>query len=224
MDMHFITQWWPQLASQLQLDYWQQLESFIEQEEQAGKQVYPSAVNRFAAFTSTPLQQVKVVVLGQDPYHGPNQAHGLSFSVPEYEKIPPSLINIFKEIERDYGYQFPMHGCLTQWAQQGVLLLNTVLTVERGKAGSHQGKGWEQFTDAAISAVNEHRENVVFMLWGKHAQAKADLIDDTRHLVLTAPHPSPLSAHRGFIGCGHFRGANEYLAAHQQVEINWHVD
>jgi uracil-DNA glycosylase len=162
-----------------------------------------------------------VVILGQDPYHGPGQAHGLCFSVRPGVPPPPSLNNIFAEIERDLGIARPRHGCLSHWARQGVLLLNAVLTVERGRAGAHQGKGWEVFTDAIIDQLNREREGLVFMLWGSHAQAKGRLLDGRRHLVLKAPHPSPLSAHRGFIGCGHFSRANAWLAERGQAPIDW---
>ena len=162
--------------------------------------------------------------MGQDPYHGPNQAHGLSFSVPENEKIPPSLINIYKELNADLGVPFAQHGNLTNWAEQGVLLLNSVLTVEHKMAASHQNQGWEQFTDAVIKQLNEQREHIVFMLWGAYAQKKGHCINQNKHLVLKAPHPSPLSAHRGFLGCRHFSQANDYLETMQQQPIQWQLD
>jgi uracil-DNA glycosylase len=213
---------WPVLAEEFDKPYMQELAAFIDGRESDGVLVFPLADDRFNAFTSTPIDKVKVVILGQDPYHGARQAHGLSFSVQPYEKIPPSLVNIYKEIEAELGLQIPMHGCLSGWAKQGVLLLNTVLTVEESNAGSHQGKGWEQFTDVAIDAVNQQSDKVVFMLWGAHARKKAALIAD-KHLVLQAPHPSPLSSYRGFFGCGHFKQANEYLSANNKKPIDWSV-
>jgi uracil-DNA glycosylase len=198
------------------------LSEFLRAEKQKGKTIYPAGPQIFAALNATPFDAAKVVILGQDPYHGPNQAHGLCFSVPPGVRPPPSLENIFKEIERDLGIPRPDHGCLTPWAHQGVLLLNAVLTVERGLAGSHQGKGWEGFTDACIDALNREREHLVFMLWGNYAQAKGKLIDRERHLVLKAPHPSPL-ARGGFDGSAHFSKANEYLKAHGETPIDWHL-
>ena len=199
------------------------LADFLRAEKRAGKVIYPPGPQIFAALDSTPFDAAKVVILGQDPYHGPGQAHGLCFSVRPGVPTPPSLDNIFKEIQRDLGIARPDHGCLLPWAQQGVLLLNSVLTVERGLAGSHAGKGWEGFTDACVDALNRERENLVFLLWGSYAQAKGKLIDRQRHLVLKAPHPSPLSAHRGFIGCGHFSRANEYLHDRGHRPIDWHL-
>ena len=198
------------------------LSEFLRAEKQQGKVIFPPGAEIFAALNATPFDEVEVVILGQDPYHGPNQAHGLCFSVQPGVRPPPSLENIFKEIERDLGIARPDHGCLTPWAHQGVLLLNAVLTVERGIAGSHQGKGWEGFTDACIDALNREREHLVFMLWGNYAQAKGKLIDRQRHLVLKAPHPSPL-ARGGFDGCGHFSKANEYLKAHGRTPIDWRL-
>ena len=197
------------------------LSAFLRAELRAGKAIYPPPKRIFAALDTTPFEAVKVVILGQDPYHGPNQAHGLCFSVLPGVPAPPSLENIFKEIERDLGIPRPDHGCLIPWARQGVLLLNAVLTVQRGMAGSHQGKGWEGFTDAVVDHLNRERENLVFLLWGSYAQAKGKLIDTRRHLVLKAPHPSPLSAHRGFIGCGHFSATNDYLARRGGQPIDW---
>ncbi|HST28013.1 MAG TPA: uracil-DNA glycosylase [Rudaea sp.] len=199
------------------------LSEFLRTELRAGKSIYPPPKNIFAALDTTPFEAVKVVILGQDPYHGPNQAHGLCFSVLPGVPAPPSLENIFKEIERDLRIPRPHHGCLIPWARQGVLLLNAVLTVERGLAGSHQGKGWEGFTDAVVDHLNRERENLVFLLWGSYAQAKGKLIDTRRHLVLKAPHPSPLSAHRGFIGCGHFSLTNAWLREHGLAEIDWRL-
>lgn len=197
------------------------LSAFLRDEKAAGKVIYPPGPDIFNAFDHTPFDKVRVVILGQDPYHGPGQAHGLSFSVQPGVRVPPSLQNIFKEIEGSLGIPRPAHGCLTSWADQGVLLLNAVLTVEAGQAGSHQKKGWEGFTDAAIDALNRERDGLVFMLWGSHAQKKGQLIDASRHLVLRSVHPSPLSAHRGFLGCGHFAEANAYLEAKGQAPINW---
>jgi uracil-DNA glycosylase len=199
------------------------LSEFLRAELRAGKAIYPPPKRIFAALDATPFEAVKVVVLGQDPYHGPGQAHGLCFSVLPGVPVPPSLENIFKEIERDLRIPRPDHGCLISWARQGVLLLNAVLTVERGMAGSHQGKGWEGFTDAVVDHLNRERENLVFLLWGSYAQAKGKLIDTRRHLVLKAPHPSPLSAHRGFIGCGHFSRTNAWLREHGLPEIDWRL-
>ncbi|HET7359987.1 MAG TPA: uracil-DNA glycosylase [Rhodanobacteraceae bacterium] len=207
-------------------DYFQRpemlaLADFLRAEKQAGKAIYPPGPRIFSAFEHTPFDAVKVVILGQDPYHGPGQAHGLCFSVQPGVAVPPSLDNIFKEAVRDTGMARPGHGCLTAWADRGVLLLNSVLTVERGRAGAHQGKGWEGLADAAVDALNREREGLVFMLWGSYAQAKGKLIDTRRHCVLAAPHPSPLSAHRGFLGCGHFSAANRYLQAHGRDPIDW---
>jgi uracil-DNA glycosylase len=213
--------WKNALRAEFDQPYMHQLREFLRQEYAAGKEIYPPGPMIFNALNSTPLEQVKVVILGQDPYHGPGQAQGLCFSVPDGVPPPPSLVNIFAELERDLGLPRPRHGCLTSWADQGVLLLNAVLTVEHGLAGSHQGKGWEAFTDAVIERLNREREGLVFMLWGAYAQAKGKLVDARRHLVLKAPHPSPLSAHRGFIGCGHFSAANRYLEARGARPIDW---
>lgn len=197
------------------------LREFLLERKHAGARVYPPGPRIFAALDTTPFDQVKVVILGQDPYHGPGQAHGLCFSVPPGVPVPPSLFNIFSEIERDLSIPRPDHGCLIPWAQRGVLLLNAVLTVEAGRPASHQGKGWEGFTDRVIDELNRGREGLVFLLWGSYAQAKGRLIDRNRHLVLQAPHPSPLSAHRGFLGCGHFSAANRYLEGQGQAPIDW---
>ncbi len=199
------------------------LSEFLRTELRAGKAIYPPAKRIFAALDTTPFEQVKVVILGQDPYHGPGQAHGLCFSVLPGVQPPPSLVNIFVEIERDLGVARPDHGCLLPWARQGVLLLNSTLTVERGRAGSHQGKGWEGFTDSVVDHLNREREGLVFLLWGSYAQAKGKLVDRQRHLVMKAPHPSPLSAHRGFIGCGHFGETNRYLRENGQQPIDWQL-
>ncbi len=199
----------------------QGLKKFLTAEKAAGKIIYPRGSLIFNAMNSTPFDQVKVVILGQDPYHGPGQAHGLSFSVPEGVAPPPSLRNIFKEIEQDLGIKLANHGCLQSWADQGVLLLNSVLTVEQHKAASHRGQGWEQFTDTIISRLNEQRKNLVFLLWGSYAQQKGKFIDRERHFVLKSPHPSPLSAHRGFFGNQHFSKANAYLQEHGIEPISW---
>ncbi|MBN8740978.1 MAG: uracil-DNA glycosylase [Lysobacterales bacterium 69-70] len=199
----------------------QALSTFLRNELRSGKVIFPPPKQIFAALDATPFDRVKVVILGQDPYHGPGQAHGLCFSVQPGVPVPPSLRNMYAELQRDLGFVPPRHGCLTHWAEQGVLLLNAVLTVEQSLAGSHQGKGWEGFTDAVIDALNRERDHLVFLLWGSYAQAKGRLIDRNRHLVLKAPHPSPLSAHRGFIGCGHFSAANDYLVKHGMTPVDW---
>lgn len=205
--------------------YFQHILQQVQQARAAGRVVYPPQAEVFNAFKLTEFEQVKVVILGQDPYHGPNQAHGLAFSVKPGVAPPPSLVNMYKELASDIsGFRIPNHGYLVRWAEQGVLLLNTVLTVEQGQAHSHANFGWETFTDRVIAALNEQRENVVFLLWGSHAQKKGQFIDRKKHCVLTAPHPSPLSAHRGFLGCRHFSKANQYLQAHNIVQINWQLD
>lgn len=201
--------------------YMQKLKKFLAQEKDAGKVIYPKGTLIFNALNTTPFDNVKVVIIGQDPYHGEGQAHGLSFSVPRGIAIPPSLLNIYKELEGSLGIKRATHGDLGAWAQQGVLLLNATLTVEHATAGSHQRQGWEEFTDAVIRAVNDRHEHVVFMLWGAYAQKKGAFIDREKHLVLESPHPSPLSAHRGFLGCGHFKKANDYLTAHNRTAIEW---
>jgi len=213
--------WKARIGDYLQRPEMQALSTFLRAEKHAGKRIYPPGPEIFAAFEHTPFDAVRVAILGQDPYHGPGQAHGLCFSVRPGVRVPPSLENIFKEIQRDLGIARPDHGCLTPWADRGVLLLNSVLTVEDGRAGSHQGKGWEGFTDAAIDALNREREGLVFLLWGSYAQRKGQLIDTSRHCVLNSVHPSPLSAHRGFIGCGHFSAANRYLEARGQMPVDW---
>jgi len=204
-----------------------ELSAFLRQRKAAGVRVFPPGPQIFAAFDATPFDQVKVVVLGQDPYHGFGQAHGLCFSVMPGVPVPPSLLNIYKELEDDGNvvppFRRPDHGCLLPWARRGVLLLNAVLTVEEGRAGAHQGKGWEGFTDHVVDVLNREREGLVFLLWGSYAQAKGKVIDTRRHRVLKAPHPSPLSAHRGFLGCRHFSQANDYLARHGQTPIDWRL-
>lgn len=212
--------WYEVLAEQFGAPYFQQLKQFLETE-RSTQQVFPKGREIFQAFKLTPFQQVRIVLLGQDPYHGPGQAHGLCFSVPQGVPAPPSLQNMFKELERDLGLPRPVHGELSHWARQGVLMLNATLTVRAHEAGSHQGQGWERFTDAAIQQLSEHRTGVIFLLWGRFAQQKADLIDQRKHYVLTAPHPSPLSAHKGFIGCGHFSAVNELLLAQGNTPIDW---
>lgn len=211
------------LADEFRKPYMRQLAEFLAAEEQAGKVLYPESRHCFNALNSTPLDQVAVVVLGQDPYHGPGQAHGLCFSVRPGVATPPSLVNIFKEIEDDLGLARPDHGCLQPWAERGVLLLNAVLTVEQGNAGAHQGKGWEGFTDKVIETINRHREGVVFLLWGSYARNKGRIIDRNRHLVLEGPHPSPLSAYRGFFGCRHFSKANQWLQQKGLEPVNWEL-
>ncbi|MEP4146349.1 MAG: uracil-DNA glycosylase [Halioglobus sp.] len=213
--------WLAELAPEFEQTYMRRLGEFLRSEKKLGKQIFPSGNEIFNAFSHTPLDNVKVVILGQDPYHGEGQAHGLCFSVKPGVRIPPSLKNIYKEIHAEMGLVMPDHGHLTSWADQGVLLLNSVLSVECGQAASHQGKGWETFTDRVIDVINSQREGVVFMLWGSYAQRKGAIIDTDRHLVLEAPHPSPLSAHRGFFGCDHFNAANAYLEKRGVSSIDW---
>ncbi|MFN5244645.1 MAG: uracil-DNA glycosylase [Novosphingobium sp.] len=201
-----------------------QLGGFLTAEETAGKAIYPPRGTRLAALELTPLEAVKVVILGQDPYHGPGQAHGLSFSVQDGVKVPPSLVNIYKELASDLGLSVPRHGNLTNWARQGVLLLNAALTVEAGQPASHQGRGWEEITDAVVAAVAAKTDPCVFLLWGSHAQRKAQSVPGlmtSHHQVLTAPHPSPLSAHRGFLGCRHFSQANAFLETKGRGAVDW---
>jgi len=213
--------WKSRLSDEFELEYMRDLRAFLQTRKQAGAVIYPPGPLIFNALDSTPFEQVRVVILGQDPYHGPGQAHGLCFSVREGVETPPSLVNIYKEIEQDLGLTKPASGNLEHWAKQGVLLLNAVLTVERGQAGSHQGKGWERFTDKVVNLLSAERDGLVFMLWGSYAIKKGAGIDRKRHLVLTAPHPSPLSAYRGFFGCKHFSKANCYLQEHGQPAIEW---
>jgi uracil-DNA glycosylase len=217
-------EWLQVLGREFEQPYMAQLRAFLLERKRAGVEIYPPGEEMFSAFNSTPLSQVKVVILGQDPYHGPGQAHGLCFSVRKGVRTPPSLVNVFKEIESDLGLSPPAHGCLQPWAAQGVLLLNAVLSVERGQAGAHQGRGWEQFTDQAVAAVNQHCPHVVFLLWGSQAKKKGRSIDLDRHQVLTAPHPSPLSAHRGFFGCRHFSKANQWLRSKGLAPVDWSLD
>ena len=213
--------WLRQLESEFEQPYMHKLRDFLVERKKHRAVIYPPGNQIFNALNSTPFEQVRVVILGQDPYHGPGQAHGLCFSVLPGVKTPPSLANIYREVYSDLGITEPGHGSLQSWADQGVLLLNAVLTVERGQAGSHQGKGWETFTDAVVQKLNDKREGLVFMLWGAYAQKKGAFIDRRKHLVLKAPHPSPLSAHRGFLGCRHFSRANDYLGRHGQPPIDW---
>jgi len=215
--------WDEWLADEFRQPYMRQLAEFLAAEEQAGKVLFPPRHLCFNALNSTPLDKVSVVILGQDPYHGPGQAHGLCFSVRPDVPPPPSLVNIFKEIEADLGHPRPDHGCLQTWAEQGVLLLNAVLTVEQGNAGAHQGKGWETFTDKVIETINRERDDVVFLLWGSYARKKGRHIDRNRHLVLEGPHPSPLSAYRGFFGCSHFSRANDWLLSRNRPAIDWNL-
>ena len=215
-------QWKEQLIGEFQLPYMQYLKAFLQDQIQLKKPIYPPLKECFSAFFATPFEKVKVIILGQDPYHGFGQAHGLCFSVRPSVRIPPSLENIFKEIKRDLGIATPSHGCLNDWAAQGVLLLNATLTVEAGKAGSHQNKGWETFTDRVIHVLNEKRKHLVFMLWGRYAQNKGRFIDQTKHLVLKAAHPSPFSA-SGFFGCSHFSKANAYLEKQGYSPIDWRI-
>jgi uracil-DNA glycosylase len=214
--------WKAVLSDQFEASYFAELKSFLVSEKQVF-QVYPPGNLIFNAFDKTPFEEVKVVILGQDPYHGQGQAHGLCFSVPYGIKPPPSLVNIFKEINADLGIPVPAHGNLENWAKQGVMLLNATLTVRANIAGSHQGKGWETFTDAVIKAISDKKEGVVFLLWGKYAQAKAILIDSHKHQVLTSAHPSPFSAYSGFMGCKHFSKTNSYLKSLGKKEIDWEI-
>ncbi len=213
--------WLNKLQPEFEKDYMKSLRKFLHAQANAQKIIYPEGDNYFAALNLTPLSKVKVVIIGQDPYHGPGQAHGLSFSVREGVRFPPSLQNIFKELHDDLGVAIPQSGDLTHWAEQGVLLLNAVLTVEQGQAAAHQGKGWEQFTDQVIATLNANREHVVYLLWGSYAQKKAAFVDRTKNLVLESPHPSPLSAYRGFFGSKPFSKINKYLKAHGIKEIDW---
>lgn len=213
--------WKALLKDEFDKPYMQALGQFLRAEKAAGKVVYPPGPLIFNALNSTPPDQVKVVIIGQDPYHGPGQAHGLCFSVKPGVPVPPSLVNIYKELKRDLNIDPPAHGCLQHWADQGVLLLNTSLTVEQGKAGSHARAGWQPFTDRVIERISACRPHLVFMLWGAHAQSKSGLIDPTRHLLLKSAHPSPLSAHRGFLGNGHFSRANRFLAQNGLAPIDW---
>jgi uracil-DNA glycosylase len=220
-DIKIHESWKEPLRAEFDAPYMAVLRRFLVAEKTAGKRIFPKGSEWFRALDLTPLDHVRVVILGQDPYHGPGQAHGLCFSVQPGVRTPPSLINIYKELQSDLGIAPARHGFLESWAQQGVLLLNSVLTVEMAQAASHQGRGWERFTDAIIRLVNAKAEPVVFMLWGSYAQKKAAFVDTSRHLVLKAAHPSPLSAHNGFLGCGHFSKANIFLAEKGMTPIDW---
>lgn len=213
--------WRQRLSPDLETPRMKTLTSFLLNEKKAGKNIFPAGDQYFSALNQTPFDKVKVVILGQDPYHGPGQAHGLSFSVPLGVRPPPSLQNIFKELRDDMGVEVPTSGCLEKWAEQGVLLLNAVLTVEEGKAAAHQGKGWEQFTDKIIQHLNDDREHLVFILWGAYAQKKAAFVDRSKHLVIESVHPSPLSSYRGFFGSKPFSKANAYLKSTKQSPIHW---
>ncbi len=216
-------EWLEALSGEFHKDYYRKLYRFVN-EEYRTRRVFPPAGDIFNAFHYTPLSEVRVVILGQDPYHNDGQAHGLCFSVQPQVEIPPSLVNIYKELETDLGCRVPSHGCLTKWAKQGVLLLNTVLTVRAHQAFSHQGQGWEQFTDEVIRVLNRQNRPIVFLLWGSPAQKKAAMLNNPNHLVLKAPHPSPLSAYRGFFGCKHFSQTNQFLQAHGLEPVDWQID
>lgn len=219
-----MTTWTDLLAAEKQQTYFTETLDYVAQRRAEGITVYPPKDEVFNAFRTPKFEQVKVVILGQDPYHGPDQAHGLCFSVKPGIKPPPSLANMYKELATDIdGFTIPPHGYLQSWAEQGVLLLNTVLTVEAGQAHSHKQLGWEQFTDKVIQVLSDNGQGIVFLLWGSHAQKKGKNIDKNKHFVLTAPHPSPLSAHRGFFGCKHFSSANQLLAQQDKAPINWQV-
>jgi uracil-DNA glycosylase len=215
--------WKAALHEEFDKPYMRQLGDFLRAEKAAGKVIFPPGPLIFNALNSTPLQQVRVVIIGQDPYHGPDQAHGLCFSVQPGVKTPPSLVNIYKELKRDLNIDIPNHGNLQYWAEQGVLLLNTSLTVEQGLAGSHAKAGWQTFTDKVIEVVSQQQPRLVFLLWGAHAQSKEQLIDSSKHLILKSVHPSPLSAHRGFIGNGHFSRCNKFLVQHGLTPIDWRL-
>jgi len=213
--------WKMVLNNEFNKPYFTQLKEFLQSEKAAGKIIFPKGSEMFNAFNLCPFDEVKVVILGQDPYHGVGQAHGLCFSVPDGIPKPPSLVNIFKELQQDLNQEIPKSGNLESWARLGVLLLNSILTVAASQAASHQGKGWEIFTDAVIHALNEHKDQLVFMLWGNYAIKKSSFVDRKKHLVLTAPHPSPLSAYQGFLGCKHFSKCNEWLQNHDMEPISW---
>lgn len=215
--------WWPFLQDEWNQDYFKKLSEFVHHEYET-KDIYPPKDKVFSAFENCDYKDVKVVILGQDPYHEPNQAHGMCFSVNPGIKIPPSLVNMYKELHEDCGCYIPNNGYLMPWSKQGVFLLNTVMTVERGKANSHAKKGWETFTDHTIQKINEKDESVVFLLWGNNARSKADMIDKNKHLVLECAHPSPLSAYHGFFGCKHFSKTNQFLKEHGKEPINWQIE
>ena len=221
MNVRIHPSWREALADEWDKPYFRQLTDYVRSRYASGARVYPPASRIFAALDACPLSQVKVVIIGQDPYHGPGQANGMCFSVADGVKFPPSLVNIFKEVSDDTGAPYPSTGNLERWASQGVLLLNSILTVEDGRPGSHASIGWEKFTDAVVNAVSRLNNNVVFLLWGSYAIRKGESIDRSRHLVLTSVHPSPLSAYRGFLGCRHFSQANAYLSSHSLSPILW---
>jgi uracil-DNA glycosylase len=222
-DVKIDPSWKAVLADEFEAPYMEKLREFLISEANAGKVIYPKGSDIFSAFNLTPFDKVKVVIIGQDPYHGPEQAHGLSFSVPKGVKIPPSLVNIYKELKDDLGITPPSHGFLEEWARQGVLLLNNVLTVEDGKAASHHGQGWEKFTDKVIEVLNQKKENLVFILWGSPAQKKAAAVDSKKHFILKSVHPSPLSSYRGFFGSKPFSQTNAFLKSKGLKEIDWHI-
>lgn len=223
MNVQIEPGWKKVLQPEFDKAYFAQIVSFLKDEKAAGKVIYPPGPLIFNAFTLTPFENVKAVLLGQDPYHGPNQAHGLCFSVQRGIKPPPSLVNMYKELKDDLDIPTPDHGCLEHWAQQGLLMLNTSLTVEAGKPMSHAHIGWETFTDAVIRTISEKKSGIVFLLWGKFAQQKATLIDTSKHFILKAPHPSPFSAHTGFLGCRHFSKTNELLVQQGKTPIDWRI-
>ena len=218
-----LNDWTSLLKDEKKKPYFLEILRFLKKERADGKIIYPAQNNMFNAIELTPFANLKVVIIGQDPYHNPDQAHGLSFSVPKGIRPPPSLLNIFKELKRDCHNEMPNHGCLEHWAKQGVLLLNAVLTVEENKPGSHATIGWQTFTDAIIEKINHHPDQIIYLLWGSYAQKKQALIDTKKHVILTAPHPSPLSAHRGFLGCSHFSKANNYLIKSGRKPIDWQI-
>ncbi len=224
-DIKLENSWKQAMLKEFDMPYMSDLRRFLVAEKKANKRIYPRGNEIFSAFNFTPLELVKVVIIGQDPYHGVGQAHGLAFSVPDGIQIPPSLLNIFQEIDEEFETNVlrsrSKNGCLLHWAEQGVLLLNSVLTVEEGRAGSHRGRGWEVFTDCVVRVLDKSSSPLVFMLWGAYAQKKAAFVDRERHCILVAPHPSPLSAHRGFFGCGHFKKANQFLASKGFDAIDW---
>ena len=222
-ELRLTDSWKQHLLGEFAAEYMASLRQFLLQEKARGKRIFPPGKLIFNALDSTDFDAVKIVILGQDPYHGPGQAHGLCFSVEPGVAVPPSLLNIYKELHGDTGFTIPAHGCLSHWAEQGVLLLNSVLTVEAGRAASHQGKGWERFTDKIIDLLNQEKQDIVFILWGAYAQKKGAMIDRRRHLVLQSPHPSPLSASRGFFGNKHFSCANEYLLSHGRSAVDWQL-
>lgn len=223
MSVQIHDSWKPVLQSEFEKPYFEEIRLFLKQELGAEKTIYPHPKNIFAAFNACPFDKLKVVVLGQDPYHGPGQAHGLCFSVQKGCKVPPSLQNIYKEIKDDLGLAIPEHGCLTDWAEQGILLLNATLTVEAHQPNSHSKIGWQEFTDGVIKKISAQKSGVVFLLWGRYAQSKQSLIDTSKHHILTSPHPSPFSAHSGFFGCKHFSKTNELLSFEDQEPINWKI-